>query len=110
MLHTTNKQNYRRIYTFKRGTGTTGKICLSTGLETKFGEIIHKSILSQVQSEREREWMFAFTCHMQPFPNFQTIMNKAEAQKQRAPNKASHGELTTALAAIYIQMHWQAFA
>lgn len=57
MLHTTNKQKYRgnNIYTFQRQTGMTGKICLFTGLETKFGKIIQKSILSQVQSERRRE-------------------------------------------------------
>lgn len=35
---------------------------------------------SQVPSEKGgREWMFAFTCHMEPFPNFQTIMNKTQA-------------------------------
>lgn len=52
----------------------------------------------QVQSERRTERMFAFTCHTQPFPNFQTIMNKAQALKTKGPaNKASHGELSAAL-------------
>lgn len=62
------------MYTLQRETGKTGTVS-----GTKFGEIIQESIVSQVQSEREREWMFAFTCHTQPFPNFQTIMNKAQA-------------------------------
>lgn len=58
------------------------------------------------RESRGSERLFAFTCH-QPFPNFQTITNKAggSLETKGAPaNKASHGELAVALLAIYIQM------